>query len=188
MRKKIVALGLCLTMNITVPPSYVSASALEKKFNSIPTNYSVIPFEKEIGTNADTMHYSKIKNRKYIQTIKNTIAYLSSMWALSDHYTVTEGVSKTSSLSVSATKGSFTKAKISLTGQFSTSVTRSFSVGISIPANPQRNSKLAIQEEKKVYSCDLYDVTNYGYTETERKTGSGYVYEPSDLYLVVVYQ
>lgn len=181
MKNKILALGLCLSMATISMPAKVSATVIPPKNIEVQNNGGT-------STYADTVHYKIIKNKKYISTSKSIISYLTDMWAKSDKYTVTKGVTKTASLSVSATSGSFTAADIKAAGGFNASISKSFSVGISIPADPSKNSKLTIQQEKKKYSCDLYSVIDYGYSKSETKKGSGYVYEPVDLYLVVVYK
>ena len=69
----------------------------------------------EVGTNADTTHYYSIKNKKYVSTKKTVLSYLTQSWAKSSQYVLTESKTKTSSLSVSATSGTFTKSAVTST-------------------------------------------------------------------------
>lgn len=143
---------------------------------------------KEVSARTDTLHYYVMKNNQYQFTEKSILAYLTEYWAKSNLYRVDRSQTKTSSLAVSGTSGVFNLANVKATGQYTKTYSTSFSVGTNIPADSTRNSKLTIQEEKRVYTGDLYYVIDYGTSKSESKQGSGLVYEPKDLYLEVIYQ
>lgn len=185
---RIVAFGLALCLvALTIGSNEVYASENislpESKLESINNDSS-----GDASVNADMMHYYTLKNKVYISKSKSIVEYLTTAWAKSDNYTVTKTDTYSASLTVTATSGTFTSSKIKEAG-VTGSISRSYSVGTSIPADPSKNSKLTVQVEKYKYSADLYYViTNgVGYT-SESKQGSGYYYEPKDMYLVVVYQ
>lgn len=101
----------------------------------------------------------------------------------------TISVTKSSTLSVSAASGDFPEGVIkNISTGFNLSVSETFAVGTYPEADSTRYSKLTIQEEKEKYSADLYYVIDYGHTQSSSYQGSGYIYNPINLYLVVVYQ
>lgn len=140
-----------------------------------------------ISTYSDTLHYYILKNKKYKSKKKYIVAYLTNAWAKAKEYTVSKTKSYTGTLSVEPISGTFTKSIIKSVG-ITASKTKSYSVGTTISANSSKYSKLIVQVEKYKYYADVYNVIDYGYSKSTSKKGSGYYYEPKDLYLIVKYK
>lgn len=114
--------------------------------------------------------------------VKRRVRFLTSSWAPADRYnwSTTQSASST----VSANVGLSSKAISSQLG-VSNTVTTSYSVAISIPANPKRLNKLAFYAD---YNRRYVRVRKYMGT-TLLSTDHTYHYAPrKDTYLQVVYQ
>lgn len=146
---------------------------------------------ENITPNADTVHYYSLKNKRYQSTSINVLAYIEPIWGYCSSYTTQRTRTETASLSVNATAGTFTIGPVKQAAGgagLSVSVSRSFSVGRTFPADASRLSRLAILQEKAKYSADLYYNISTGSQVSSSYKGSGIILEPRDLYIKVVYK
>lgn len=124
---------------------------------------SVSAADPQVGIQSDTSHYYEMQNKTYKNTTKELNKYITNMWAKASSYSVTDAESRTISLTASATSGSFPTSDVKATGSFTVSRTRSFSVGITIPSNSSKYSKLTIESSYKNHTGKLYYVIDYGH-------------------------
>lgn len=138
----------------------------------------------------ESSKYYKLEKKKYINTQTTRLTYLTNAWAKASQYVTQDTKTKTSTIGVSVSSGEFLKSKVigALGANFNSSVSESFSVGTYLPANSKKLSKLAVYQKRKKYSGTLYYVVDYGVYNKKTKKGTGYVYEPVDLYLTVEYK
>lgn len=183
--KRILAFVLVLIMAL----SFENIAFAEERLDTISGTHKVVRTSGGITPNSDTDHYYQLRNKTYISTNKSILSYLTNVWAKTTHYSRTKSVTKSSTLSVSAASGDFPEGVIkNISTGFNLSVSETFAVGTYPEADSTRYSKLTIQEEKEKYSADLYYVIDYGHTQSSSYQRSGYIYNPINLYLVVVYQ
>ena len=143
-----------------------------------------------ISPKSDSIHYYEISNKVFKRTEKELEQDIFSAWGKVSQYILTNTVSHTLSLTTQKTAGvSFDAGTVGATEAFTRSITKSFSAAAYYPADASRYSKLSMFTETKVYTADLYYVVAMG-TQPPQKNyrGSGYVYEPADIYIEVVYQ
>ncbi|WP_304509041.1 hypothetical protein [Anaerotignum sp.] len=142
----------------------------------------------EIVTRANPFQtYYTVKNKDYEGTIKKLTSFLTGAWAPASQYTIDEGKSYTSGLTVSL--GRTFKNGITASGEFTNSKTISYDVTTYVPANSSKNSKLAKFTKYKIYSADLYSYRSNGIQQTSEKfIDSGKVYEPKSIYIQVAYE
>lgn len=148
-----------------------------------------VNFEEFSGPQrADVLHYYTVKNKIFLGVEESIVRYISSAWSKADRYIVAESITSTMSLSAIPLSGIFNTSNVLAAGQFAASVSQTFGLNTHIPADASKLSKLVVKGRSNKYKGDSYYVANYGYTTSETYKGTGYVYEPTGLYMIPIYE
>jgi len=145
---------------------------------------------EDISTKAWWPDQYIVKNKTYQKQVRYITKYITPNWSKASSYSLQKGESTTYGLNISGSKDF--KAGIKASGSFTASKTFSSRVTTTIPADPNRYSKLTYQCDYDRYYCDLYKIPAHNDNIPQPPTqyvGSDYVDEPTDAtYAIVVYQ
>lgn len=147
---------------------YDDSPSIEPKYNPMQTFYEQ-------------------RNKKSLGSIRKLTEYLTQDWAYSDKYNFTTSKTFTSSWTINGSAE--VKKAISAGGGYTRSVSKSYSVSTSIPANDKKQSKLVRETEYNKYTVDIYKYRSNGMHSTPKEyIGTGAIDSPSSTYLVVKYK
>lgn len=148
--------------------------------------------ENEISSEIQPMYnpmqtFYKQKNKKGLGSFTKITEYLTSDWAFSNNYKFTTSKTFKSSWSISGSVE--VKKAIDLTGGYTRSVSKGYTVSTSIPANKDRQSKLVRETKYDKYSVSVYKYRSNGYQSTkEEYIGKANIDSPDSTYIVVKYK
>lgn len=157
-----------------------SFKLIEKDNEMYDDSYETTPYANPMQTMYEQ------RNKRYIGTFTTITEYLTQDWAYSKEYTFTTSKTFSSSWSISGTVE--VKKAISLTGGYTRSVKKGYTVSTVIPANNKKLSKLVRETKYNQYKSDVYKYRTNGIHSTPKEyIGTAHIDSPDSTYLVVKY-